>query len=59
MFLKGNHFENKISIKKLIEWIEENNFKRVNDEVNIIIEPGNLSIKKREDIFYKVSILIE
>ncbi len=59
MFLKGNHFENKISIKKLIEWIEENNFRRVNDEVNIIIEPGNLSIKKREDIFYKVSILIE
>lgn len=59
MFLKGNHFENKISIKKLIEWIEENNFKRANDEVNIIIEPGNLSIKKREDIFYKVSILIE
>ncbi|WP_130890026.1 MerR family transcriptional regulator [Fusobacterium varium] len=59
MFLKGNHFENKVSIKKLIKWIEENNFKRANDEVNIIIEPGNLSIKKREDIFYKVSILIE
>ncbi|MDU1910463.1 MerR family transcriptional regulator [Fusobacterium sp.] len=59
MFLKGNHFENSISIKRLIEWIEENNFKRVNEEVNIIIEPENLSIKRREDIFYKVSILIE
>lgn len=58
IILKGNHFENKVSTKMLIEWIEKNDFKRVNDEVNIIIEPGNLSIKKRADLLYKVSILI-
>lgn len=59
IILNGNHFENKVSTKNLIEWIEKNNFKRINDEVNIIIEPGNLSIKNREDLIYKVSILIE
>ena len=59
VYLKGNHFENKISIKKFLDWIDKNNLKKLNDDINIIIEPGNLSIKKREDIFFKVSILIK
>lgn len=59
IFLKESYLEKKSSIDKLTNWIEEKHFKKINNDVNIIIELGNLSVKKKEDILYKISILVK